>query len=423
MNTSLRSERHKRTRKRLSVPILVSGITAVILLCGILWGYSVLRSFYNDPTNRAELPRVKPGERINVLFLGVDSGTTASGKPRNVRSEISTRTDTMILASIDPETRKVGVLWIPRDSRVQIPGRSGYDKIAHAHAYGGPKLAMSTVSALLGVDVHYYVKTDFEGFAHLVDILGGVPMHIDHDMYYEDPYQGLKINLKAGDQILDGDKALQFVRYRRYPNGDIGRVQAQQKFAEAVIRKIFSVGTIPKIPTLAREAVNWVDTNVEPSRILSLANIARLVKESDITLATLPGAPAEIIERGQTVSYWVVDQEAARRTVELLIKGVDRNQNASITVEVLDGAKKPSAAQAMARMLSDAGFTVVRVGTADRSDYQVTEVVSRRPEPNAAKQVGRTVAVSAPAARLASRPIKDSNVDVTVIIGKDCTLK
>jgi LCP family protein required for cell wall assembly len=419
-----RVDKHKRRiTRRLKLALLLVGFVVTCLGAGAFWGYTVLKGLYSDVSG-PDVPSVKPGERINILFLGLDGGTTATGKRINVRSDAaSTRTDTMILASIDPDTHKVGIIWIPRDTRTKIPGRTGYEKIAHAHAYGGPKLAMSTVSDLLTVDVHYYVRTDFEGFSHLVDILGGVQMHIDRDMFYEDPYQALKINLKAGDQVLDGNKALQFVRFRNYATADIGRVEAQQAFARAVMSKLVRVGTILKLPALAKEALNWVDTNIEPSRVLSIANIARQIEEPDIQIATLPGAAQDIRDRGELLSYWVLDEEASRRTVDVLARGIDRKVNAGLRVEVLDGSNRPQVAQAAAKVLSDAGFVVTRVAPADRKDYQVTEIVNRRVESEVAKNVARALGNGAPSSKILTKPLRDDLVDVTVIIGRDCTLK
>src|SRR5690606_33450199 len=122
------------------------------------------------------------------------------------------RTDTMILFSWDKQTGTIGALSIPRDTRVQIPGRRGYDRVNAAHAIGGPELAVRTVEQLTGVDVDYYVRLDFEGFQRIVDTLGGVVIDVERAMHYSDSAQGLYIDLKPGIQLLDGAQALQYVR-------------------------------------------------------------------------------------------------------------------------------------------------------------------------------------------------------------------
>ena len=395
----------------------------VFAVAGGLWGYRALKSVYTE-VEGAGTTTIKPGERINILFLGLDGGVTASGKTTQVRSDAAnTRTDTMILASVDPDSGDVSAIWIPRDTRVTIPGRNTTEKVAHAHAYGGPKLAMQAISQNLGVDVHYYVRTDFEGFAHLVDIIGGVEMNVPRDMHYDDPYQDLVIDIKAGRQLLNGQKALGFVRYRQYPNGDIGRVEAQQKFAQALVDKIFRLGIIPRLPALAKEAMNWIDTNMEPSRILSMAGLARQVQESRIRIDMLPGQAQDIREGGQTVSYWVLDKDAAKQTIDLLVRGIDRQQNAGVKVEVLDGSNRLNAAKAAASMLKDAGFDVVKVGKADRSNYQSTSIIDRNGSVDTAKSVSRVILPAAPSTKITSKVEKDPEAAVTVIIGLDFTPK
>jgi polyisoprenyl-teichoic acid--peptidoglycan teichoic acid transferase len=410
-------------KRRLRTGAVIALVVFVMLSAGAYWGYSILKGMYSN-IGGTSLTGVKPGERINILVLGLDSGATASGKQLNVRSEAAaTRTDTMILVSVDPESHKVGILWIPRDSRVKIPGRAALEKATHAHAYGGPSLAMQTVAQLLGVDIQYYVRTDFQGFARIVDVLGGIPIHINQNMQYEDPFQGLKIDLKAGDQVLNGDKALQFVRFRKYPTGDIGRVQAQQQFAKAVIAKVLQVGTIPKIPSIANEAMKWVDTNVEPSRVLSLANIARQVKETDIQIGMLPGEARDIVEHGAAVSYWVLDDAGVKKMVDRVIRGIEVAQNQKITVEVLDGSNRTAALTAASKALTDAGFVITKTGAADRKDYAATQFISRKESLDPAKEVARILSAAAPKSQIIGKVVKDSKADVTVIIGKDYTPK
>jgi LCP family protein required for cell wall assembly len=148
----------------------------------------------------------------------------------------------MIVASVDPRAGTVNMLSIPRDTRVVIPGRSGYDKITHAYAYGGAALATRTVEAFLGVPINYYLAT---GRALSVSsIFGGVDMYVEQDMNYDDPYAGLSINLRKGSQHLDGEKAGQYIRFRHDELGDIGRVHRQQRFMKAMSDEMLQVGTL-----------------------------------------------------------------------------------------------------------------------------------------------------------------------------------
>jgi LCP family protein required for cell wall assembly len=143
----------------------------------------------SDQTAEATLSK-----RVNILVLGIDYGDNeVSGSPK--------RSDTLIVASVDPVAGTVSVLSIPRDTRVAIPGRSGYDKIAHAYAYGGPQLSARTVEAFLGIPINYYVTLDWQGFISVVDILGGVDMYVEQDMNSEDLTAVYSIHLKKGFSI------------------------------------------------------------------------------------------------------------------------------------------------------------------------------------------------------------------------------
>ena len=153
--------------------------------------------------------------RINVLLLGIDDGDSeaAESEPK--------RTDAMMLASFDPEGNEVALVSMPRDTMVQIPGHKGYDKINAAYAYGGVMLAKQTVANLLRVPIHYYVLVDWRAFKESIDLIGGVDLYVDKDMYYEDPYADLVIDIKHGYQHLNGELAGQYVRFRKDELGDI----------------------------------------------------------------------------------------------------------------------------------------------------------------------------------------------------------
>ncbi|MEG3072236.1 MAG: LCP family protein [Candidatus Syntrophopropionicum ammoniitolerans] len=189
------------------------------------------------------LPKVG-GKRTNVLLLGIDARD----------GESMARTDSIIMASIDPKSKQIALLSIPRDTRVKIPGH-GMDKINSASVYGGPELTAKVAADLLGIPLKHYVMTDFRGFEGIVDILGGVTIDVEQDMYHlDDP--GYCINLSKGLQRLDGDKAVQYVRYRGYAAADIERTRQQQKFLMALAKEVLQPATIPKLPKLVRKSTN-----------------------------------------------------------------------------------------------------------------------------------------------------------------------
>lgn len=254
------------------------------------------------------------GSRVNILALGVDDGEYGAGDNQ------PTRSDTIMLFSIDQSTNSANVLSIPRDTAVRIPAREGVDKIAHAHAYGGPELVIRTVGALLDVPIHYYVEADFDGFAQIVDVLDGVDLYVEQNMSYEDPYADLIINLRQGFQHLDGDKAGQYVRFRHDELGDIGRVQRQQKFVQAVADKVLQPAIMLKIPSLAGAVKENVRTDMSAVQMLRVANALKSLKRENVRTAMLPGNFGD----KETAGFWIMDKEETKDLVQKMFIDPDK---------------------------------------------------------------------------------------------------
>ncbi|NLL18808.1 MAG: LCP family protein, partial [Clostridia bacterium] len=223
--------------------------------------------------------------RMNILLLGTDQ-----------RANEPARADTVILAFLDLDSHDLKLLSIPRDTYVQIPGR-GREKLAHANAYGGPKLTVETVEALLDVEIHRYVEINFEGFKEMIDTLGGIEMEVEKRMYYPEE----DIDLHPGKQRLNGYDALAYVRFRNDALGDIGRINRQQKFLKELAEETLQFGTILKLPELIREANQSIETNFSATEMLSLAKAARAFDTGNIEATTLPGTSQYINQ----VSYWI----------------------------------------------------------------------------------------------------------------------
>lgn len=244
-----------------------------------------------------------PVNRLNVLLLGIDA------RP----GEKETRTDSMMLVSIDRETRKIAVVSIPRDSMVEIDGH-GTSKINTANLYGGADLARKTVEKLLGIEIPYYVKTNFNGFKDIIDVLGGVDIDVEKRMYY--PAED--INLKPGQQRLDGYNALGYVRFRHDALGDIGRTERQQKFMKALAKEMFKPSTIIKLPMLVPKLMAAVDTNLGVGDAVLVAKAASSLDSNNMMTATLPG----VFYNYKGVSYWKIDQTKAEVVLQELFAGV-----------------------------------------------------------------------------------------------------
>ncbi len=259
-----------------------------------------------DPVRRivvqdTEEELIKAKDKSTVLIMGVD-----------IRKDDVGRSDTMMIATIDPRLDQATLLSIPRDTRVKIRGR-GYDKINAAFAYGGVSLAESTVENFLGIDIDHYVLIDTSSFVKIIDAIGGVDIDVEKRMYYEDPWDdngGLVIDLYPGQQHMDGKTAVTYVRYRD-SEGDIGRVKRQQAFMAACMDKVTSPEIIPRIPNIAREVMDAVETDMSLRQLLELAGALKAAASNGLEADMVPGYPLYIDE----ISYWIPDVELLRISV------------------------------------------------------------------------------------------------------------
>jgi len=175
---------------------------------------------------KKELRPALPGKAMNILLIGSDK-TKIPGD--------TGRSDTQILVRLDPKTKSISMFSVPRDLRVDIEG-VGYDKMNTAFSYGGPALAVKTFSEVTGLPIQHFVEVDFDGFWHVVQTLGGIYIPVDHRYYFED--NGIRrVSLEPGYQILNGDRALKFVRFRHDQRSDFTRMQRQQLFLKEMQRQ------------------------------------------------------------------------------------------------------------------------------------------------------------------------------------------
>jgi LCP family protein required for cell wall assembly len=294
-----------RRRRRSSLPLILGLMLLAFFTFGVfafagyrlanLWLTGGLATGQGNKDGSG-LAEAAPGRPQTILLIGID---------RRQPQEPS-RSDTIILAVLDPGKPGVDLLSIPRDTRVKIPGH-GYDKINAAHALGGPQLLMDTINDFLGTHIEKYVEVDFQGFEKIIDILGGVDIDVDKRMYY--PEEG--INLRPGFQHLNGHDALGYVRYRYDPEGDITRIGRQQKFIKALIDQTLKLSTIPKIPKLVNEISKEVTTNLSIKEMLSLAISMKDLNGSAVTSYLLPGEGRYI----NGISYYLVDQKKLAETL------------------------------------------------------------------------------------------------------------
>ncbi len=310
-------QRPKRRRLRWGRVFLLLVVLAV-LLTSVFWGAVwVYTNILHAPERKtvaatAEIEKdEKLNRRINVLLLGIDDGDSEAdaSEPK--------RTDAMIVASFDPEAHKISLISLPRDTMVILPGHTQYEKLNSAYTYGGVAMAKQTIANLLRIPIHYYALLNWQGFIQVINLIGGVDLYVDRDMYYEDPYANLKIDIKHGYQHLDGNKSGQYVRFRSDELGDIGRVQRQQKFLKALGLQMFSVENIAKIPTILATVKNYVETDMDTVTLLKAARSFNILSDNNIRSGMLYGNFYDSPSSG--ISYW----KSTRSDIEKSLAEVD----------------------------------------------------------------------------------------------------
>lgn len=289
----LSMQRRSRKKRTFSLVLILMAFLAVTAASYFIFSNALDK----NTTKRSNSNFLAAQDKINILVMGVDE-----------RSDDVGRSDTMFVVTVDTKTKSVAMLSIPRDTRVKIPG-DGWDKINHAYAIGGHKLTQQAVEGLMGISIDHYVLVNFKGFQKIVDAVGGVDIEVEKRMYYEDPYDddGLVIDLKPGLQHMDGKTAIKYVRYRD-EEGDIGRIQRQQKFIKALFNEVVSPSVIARIPAIIREVSATIKTDMSTSEMINFAQILNDAYKQGLKTDMVPGKPAYIND----ISYWLPDLMALR---------------------------------------------------------------------------------------------------------------
>lgn len=295
-----RSRRERQRKKKTNwLPIVLLVLAFIVAaVAGALFASSSL--FDEKPVSK-KTEMMASGDKTVVMLMGVDEREGDVG-----------RSDTLMIATLDPKKKKAAILSIPRDTRVKIQGH-GFDKINAAYAYGGHKLTQSTVENLLGVEMEHYVLINVNAFTKIIDAIGGVDINVEKRMYYEDPWDdngGLVINLYPGQQHMDGKTAITYVRYRD-EEGDIGRIARQQKFMQAVMDKLTSPAIIPRIPAIIGEVVDCIDTDLSVKQMIEFMSALKDAQARGLQTEMLPGKPMYI----GGISYWLPDLSKLRTTI------------------------------------------------------------------------------------------------------------
>jgi polyisoprenyl-teichoic acid--peptidoglycan teichoic acid transferase len=323
VNRSNKQKKKKRKRlvKWILFPLLIIGLSTSVYM-GFL--YKKAESVINNSYKPVEISskRVEKADpkidNISILLIGVDES-----EERNFGE--GSRTDALMVATLNEKDKSIKLVSIPRDSYVAIPGRKGKTKINHAHAYGGTELTIETVQELLDIPIDYYVKMNFNAFIDVVDSLGGIEAEVPYELYEQDSKDRPDaIHLKPGVQELDGEQALALARTRHY-DSDLERGKRQQEIVKSVIKKTVSFNSIPKQSDVIEAVGKNMTTNLSFSEMTSLISYVTAGTDLQIDSLHLEGSDSMI----NSVYYYQLDEQSVENIIYELKTHLDLLDNAS----------------------------------------------------------------------------------------------
>ena len=439
-NQKKRSSRRKRlTRTGIGLAVVVGLLAGIMGINSIkIWaakaylriklaGMAITQQ--QDPGAFEQLTQwMDPSKPLNILILGTDEGSVPGETG-------SFRTDVMLLASIDVGAQKAAVVSIPRDTKVVLP-QHGAQKINAANAFDGPAGAIAAVKQISGLDINFYVVFNFTAFQNLVDAMGGVSFTLDQDI--KDEYAG--VLFKGHYEHLTGEEALTLVRARHtLPNGDLSRIEDQQKFMKALAQKAMGIKDKGTLRNILAAVQSNVKMSMTPDFILTLAEALQGMSVDNIQLATVPGDAPEP-KAGQpwyfipdpvgtahlfdnVKNYVSIKSPDEQRAEELAGQAEQQTQSSqtqersAARVKVLNGTDKSGVANALAQKLLGLGYRNVVAGDA-KNKYKQTTVIYAKGQEAAAQLVASDTGLR-PAVEEGDAVAAQNNADVVVVIGSD----
>lgn len=402
------------------------------------WGLSGMLATVvgHDENTKKNLPELK------VLLLGVST---------DLDSEL---TDTIMVASYDPKEQKASLLSIPRDTYIgkNKNKATGFDKINSVYnLHKKPEDTLKAVNDLTGLDIQYYVVVKTEALIKLVDAIGGVTFNVPIDMKYDDPTQDLHINLKAGEQLIDGNKAEQLLRFRHsnpdkngvmttypeeYGDNDTGRMRTQREFITATLQQTLKPENIFKIGEILDIANQNVETNLEIGYAKDYVPYAVEFNTENLQTDTVPGVndianslwfffPNEKEMNALIQKLFYTNQEGeetntsntTNSTKSTNTTNSTSNQAKSksdIKIEVLNGSGSSAKLEKAVEVLKTEGYNVTKTG--NTSTISKTIITNKKGlEDEEVKEIKNTLGLGS----ISNNKTSTSKVDVTVVIGKD----
>ncbi|HAC64105.1 MAG TPA: LytR family transcriptional regulator [Cyanothece sp. UBA12306] len=361
---------------------------------------------------------------VNILVLGTKVLTSElDEKPQEdlgyhaLVNSFKGLSDTMLLLRFDPNGKKLRVLSIPRDTQANI-GR-GIQKINEANYYGGPALAAEAVSKLLAdVPIDRYVRVNIQGVEKVIDALGGVNVYVPKDMKYTDHSQHLYIDLKQGEQHLDGSDAVAFLRYRYDRYGDIGRVQRQQMLMRSVVEQALKPQTILKMPEILSVIGAYIDTNLTVEELVALAGFASQTERSNMQMLMVPGGFSG--DGKKEISYWLPYRNQIREMVAEYfdhgdIETIQVNDPTRLRIAIQDSTEDPEAVTQMINYLREEGYRRVFVSDNWEETLNKTRIIAQRGDDVGASTLRASLGVG----EVLVESTGTLASDITIVLGKD----
>ena len=437
-----RNRRKTKAKKSTGKKILI-GILIVLLL-GIAW--FTYRTYKNGWGLSGMLATVvghdentkKNLSEIKVLILGVST---------DLDSQL---TDTIMVASYNPNTQKANLLSIPRDSYTGKNTAKATASLKINALYNiekTPEKTLKAVNEITGLDIKYYVIVKTEALIQLVDAIGGVEFNVPMNMKYDDPTQNLHINLKEGTQKLDGDKAEQLLRFRKnndgttypveYGHDDFGRMRTQRDFISALLKQTLKPGNIFKLGEILEIAHKNVETNLELSYIKDYIPYAVEFNTDNLQTATLPGTTPDMKDTNN-VSIFVINKKLSTELIQSMfyVDSTEETEDNTITnslnttsnsisstttvkddelkIELINGSGNTSKLEEAKTKLEEAGFTVKKTGKT--STISKTVITNKK---NATDEQLKNIKQVLNAGSISTNKQASSQVDITIVIGED----
>lgn len=447
-------EKRKKKHKRAKIVLII-----ILILILSLVGFITYRTYKNGWGMRGFLATmlghdehtVETLDELFILIVGESGGMT----------------DTIMLCSYDPKTQEASMLSIPRDTFIGTNklATTAFDKINSVYNNRGIEALVEEVEELTNIEIPYYIKVDTESLKALVDTIGGVNFDVPIDMDYDDNKQNLHIHLKAGYQLLDGDKAEQVVRFRHNNNGtsysieygdnDYGRMKTQREFLKAVLQQTIKLGNVTKINDFIDIGSKYVTTNINIKDIKDYVPYIIDFNLSDLKTATLPG----VSEKCNGVWVFLNNEEETENLINEMFLSIKKDEQAEenelsnnttaneqnetvdntkkeentivdtdikvseltkvevesngIKVEIINGASTKNQLSKVENILTKAGYTVENTGTTNTTEKTI--IIDKSNKSKEAEEIKEAIGVG----YISKLYDEESEVDFTIIIGND----